>query len=331
VRRALDRIRPSLVVLAELELWPNFIGLARRLGCAIAVINGRMSPRSLRGYRRIRPFMAWLLKKIDLLAVQNQDYAKRLLTLGAAAGRLHVTGSVKFDGVTTRRDNQKTKELGRLLGISRSRATAHGPRPSVPLVWVAGSTQEPEEEIVLGIYGRARQRFPGLRLILVPRHKERFDAVARLLERSGFPFVRRSRLIEPLANPDAIILLDTLGELSALWGLADLAFVGGSLTRRGGQNMIEPSGYGAAVTFGPHVWNFQDTADRLLECGGAIQAADAAELERETHRLLADAAARQHLGWAAQEFVQSQQGATDRTLALLDDLIRQRDPAVSAA
>ena len=320
VRRALQRIRPSVVVLAELELWPNFIALARRRGCRLAVINGRMSHRSYRGYRRIRRLMAQLLGRLDVLAVQNELYAKRLLDLGAPADRVAVTGSVKFDGASGERANPKTRALGELLGIARGQ-----------LVWVAGSTQAPEEQIVLDIYRRAKPVFPNLRLVLVPRHKERFAEVAALLAASGLPFVCRSRLTAPVEVPDAVVLLDTLGELGALWGLADVAFVGGSIHPRGGQNLIEPAAYGAAVIFGPHVWNFQDTADRLLEHGAAVQVADAAALERETLRLLRDAGARAALGNAARAFVQSQQGATDRTLDLLAPLFVSPGSSARAA
>ncbi len=323
VNRALRRIRPDLVVLAELEVWPNFIAAAKRRAIPVAVINGRMSPRSFRGYRRIRWFMSRLLSRIDLLAVQNEDYARRLLELGAPPKRTFVTGSVMYDGVRGDRENPRTRELGRLLAIGEQ-----------DLVWIAGSTQQPEEQIVLDIYRRAKPRFENLRLILVPRHKERFEEVAVLLERSGLPFVRRSRIMDghPVIRSSChpVILLDTLGELSSLWGLADLAFVGGSIHPRGGQNVIEPAAYGAAVTFGPHVWNFQETVDRLLERRAAVQVADAAELERETLRLLEDPAARLALGTAARAFVQSQQGATERTLDLLDQLMARTLDRIAA-
>jgi 3-deoxy-D-manno-octulosonic-acid transferase len=321
VRRALRRIRPDLVVLAELELWPNFIRAAKRRAVTAAVINGRMSPRSFRGYRRIRWFMKRLLRKIDLLAVQNDDYAKRLLELGAPPKRVFVTGSVKYDGVTGDRTNPKTRELAQLLAIGDQ-----------DLVWIAGSTQEPEEQIALDMYRKAKPRFENLRLIIVPRHKERFEEVAGILQRSGLPFIRRSQISHPvtLSSCHPVILLDTLGELGALWGLADVAFVGGSIHPRGGQNMIEPAAYGAAVTFGPHVWNFKETVDRLLEHRAAVQVNDAAELERETLRLLGDPAAQKALGEAARQFVQSQQGATERTLELLEGLVTANPEAQAA-
>jgi 3-deoxy-D-manno-octulosonic-acid transferase len=326
VRRALHRVRPSLVVLAECELWPNFLLAARHQGVPVAVINARMSPRSFGRYRRLGALARRLLTRVDLFAAQTAEYATHLRRLGAPAERVHVSGSVKYDGTSGDRGNPRTQELRRLLAIEPG-----------DLVIIAGSTQEPEEEVALSAFRRLRGEFPRLRLILVPRQKERFDDVAELLKRSGEPFVRRSELRSaggacPTAVGQAppadslnhhITLVDTIGELGALWGLADVAFVGGSLDgRRGGQNMIEPAAYGAAVLFGPHVWNFRDAAARLVAAGGAEQVADAAALEAAVRRLLGDPQRRAAMGSAARQFVREQQGATERTLALLDGLTR---------
>jgi 3-deoxy-D-manno-octulosonic-acid transferase len=308
VRRALRRVRPALVVLAEGELWPNFLLAARANGVPVAVINGRMSPRSCRRYRYGGGLVRRLLAGIDLIAAQTEEYAAGYRALGADPGRVHVTGSVKYDGAQADRGNPRTQELRRLLQITPDE-----------LVWIAGSTQDPEEEIALAIFGRLRSAYPNLRLLLVPRQKERFDEVAALLRRGGVAFARRSELAS--AARYAVVLVDTIGELGALWGLADVAFVGGSLDgRRGGQNMIEPAAYGAAVVFGPHVWNFRDTAARLVEAGGALQVRDGAELEAVVGGLLQDAAERARLGNAARGFVLRQHGATARTLDLLDRL-----------
>jgi 3-deoxy-D-manno-octulosonic-acid transferase len=193
------------------------------------------------------------------------------------------------------------------------------------LVWVAGSTQAPEEEFALDIYRRAVERCPNLRLIVVPRQKDRFDAVASLLERSGVPFVHRSALpLRSLTLParHSVILVDSIGELGAVWGLADIAFVGGSFDgQRGGQNMIEPAAYGAAVLFGPHTWNFKDTVARLKDNAAALECADAAALERAVLQLVGDPDLRMRLGQAAQRFVLSQQGATEKTLQALDAVL----------
>ncbi len=307
VRRALRRVRPSLVVLAEGELWPNFLLAAEKAGVPVAVINARLSPRSFGRYRRLGGLSRRLLAKVALFAAQTPEYATHLRLLGAPAERVHVTGSVKYDGTSADRGNPKTEALRRLLGVEAG-----------DLVLIAGSTQQPEEEIALDLFRRLRGEFPRLRLILVPRQKDRFEEVAGLLKRSGEPFMRRSEL----GTRQHITLVDTIGELGALWGLADVAFVGGSLDgKRGGQNMIEPAAYGAAVLFGPHVWNFRDAAARLIACGAAEQVADAAALERAVRRLLADQGERARWGAAARHFVREQQGATERTLALLDGLL----------
>lgn len=310
VERTLTAIRPSLVVLAESELWPNFLLAARRLAVPVAVVNGRMSPRSLSRYKLVSPLVRWLFATPELLCVQTDEYAAGVLSLGGVPGRVVVTGNVKYDGALTDRGNPRTAALRELLGVRDG-----------DLVWIAGSTQAPEEEIVLNVYRRARERHANLRLFLVPRHRDRFDEVARLIERAGLTFVRRSQLSGQEQAGD-VVLVDSTGELSALWGLAAVAFVGGSLDgKRGGQNMIEPAAFGAAVTFGPHVWNFKDPVARLCEVGGACQVRDARELEQTTLRLLADAAERKAVGAAARAFVLVQQGATRRTLDRLDGLL----------
>ncbi len=320
VRRALAVVQPRLVVLAEAEVWPNFLLEANRRGVPVAVVNARMSPRSLARYRRLRPLVRRLFERVTRFAVQNEDYAAGFRELGVPAERIHVTGSVKYDGAESDRNNARTRELRRLFAVSER-----------DLVLVAGSTQAPEEEVALHIYQRARERHPNLRLILVPRQKDRFDDVAELLRRSGLPFVRRSTLTST-AERGTILLVDTIGELGAVWGLADVAFVGGSLDgRRGGQNMIEPAAYGAAVVFGPHVWNFRETVAHLLAAGGAVQVADASALETAVNRLLADVDERRRLGEAARQLVRRQQGATARTVALLDPLLAPLAPLARSA
>jgi 3-deoxy-D-manno-octulosonic-acid transferase len=314
-------VRPDLIVLAEAELWPNFLFAAKAMNIPVAVINGRLSPRTANRYRRLR-WLAWpMLRCVDLFAVQTEEYAEHFRRLGVSADEVHVTGSVKFDGVRLERDRD-VESMAQLLGIQPDER-----------VWVCGSTQAPEEEIALDIYQRAKGIFPALRLILVPRQRERFDEVARLLQARGVPFLRRSEINHPVipSSRHPVILLDTIGELSAVWGLAAVAFVGGSLDgRRGGQNMIEPAAFGAAVCFGPHVWNFRDIAENLVKCGGAVRVRDAAELETAVRRFLADADERRRSGAAARQFVLAQQGATRLTMDALDALLRQRPVPLAA-
>lgn len=319
VQRALRQVRPSLVVLAESELWPNFLLAAKKQGVPVAIINGRMSPRSLRRFRRLRWLVRPLFASVDLIVAQTREYAAGYVELGAAPDRVKAIGNVKYDGVQSDRANPRTQELRRLLNIQDGE-----------LIWIAGSTQAPEEEIALELFRRLQADHPNLRLLLVPRQRDRFDEVAALLQRSGFAFVRRSEIKTEAHCP--ITLIDTIGELGALWGLADIAFVGGSLDgKRGGQNMIEPAAYGAAVVFGPYVWNFREDATRLVEEGGAIQIQDEVELEAIVRQLLGDVVKRQQLGEAARRLVLQQQGGTERTLDLIDNLLPHPEAKEHAA
>jgi 3-deoxy-D-manno-octulosonic-acid transferase len=319
IKRALRRVRPNVVVLAESELWPNFLTTAKRQGAVIAVINGRMSPRSLRRYQKLGSLARRMWSKLDLVAAQTEEYGRGFKALGA--NHVHVTGSVKYDGASGDRDNPHTRKLRELLNVDDN-----------DLVLIAGSTQNPEEQIVLDIFRRLHTLHPGLRLFLVPRHKDRFDEVAGIVRRNGLAFVRRSNITSPLTDRNAVVLMDTIGELGALWGLGHVAFVGGSLDgQRGGQNMIEPAAYGAAVIFGPHVWNFKETATRLLKHQAAVQVQDALGLDEQIRTLLADTSRRTAMGEAARLFIQSQQGATERTLMLLDDILTPLNPKARAA
>ncbi len=312
VGRAIIRLKPSLIVLAESELWPNFLAVAARRGVPVAVVNGRMSPRSYARLSRVAGVARWLLyRHVKLLAMQSDDYAARLKLLGVDAAKVVVTGSVKYDGAAADRDTPKAGELRRLLAL-----------PDGVLVLVAGSTHAPEESLLLEVFRQLRERFPTLRLVLVPRHPDRFEAVAALVAGSGFDWRRRSQIVTHLDGTPAVVLLDTIGELGAAWGLATVGFTGGSLDgKRGGQSMIEPAGYGVPVAFGPHVWNFRDAARSLVEVGGAVTVRDAGELTEVLGRWLGDEAARVAAGAAARAFVVAQQGATARTLDALDRLL----------
>ncbi len=303
VRNAIARLKPSAIVLVELELWPNLVLTASRLGIPLALINGRVSEKSFRGYCRIRRLVARLLRCFDLLAIQNNEYADRLWALGAPSERLHITGSIKFDGVQVDRANSKTAELRQFFGLR-----------SDEKIFIAGSTQAPEESLALDTWQSLRSEFPNLRLILVPRHKERFEEVAALVTSRGLPLQRRSN---PASTAGDVLLLDTLGELGACWGLADIAFVGGSLTQRGGQNMLEPAAYGAAVLFGPNTWNFRDIVEQLLARDAARVVRTADELTAMVRDFLQHPAAADELGSRAKAFVATQQGAASRTVDLL--------------
>ena len=309
VRRAMRALRPDLLVLSELELWPNLIAAAKEHGAKVAVINGRLSEKSFRGYRRVRWLLSLVLPQIDAIAVQNEEYSARFLALGATPSAVIVTGSVKFDGARTDRGAPETQRLARLAGIQRE-----------DIVFLAGSTQESEESLALDVFQRLADEFPKLKLILVPRHLERFGDVAALLNQRGLPWQRRSEL--PGAGKGArVLLVDAVGELGHWWGTAEIAFVGGSLTRRGGQNMIEPAGYGAAISFGPNTWNFRDVVAMFLRRDAAVVVRDSHELEFFVRRCLSDPAFATNLGQRAQALVLEQQGAADRTIRLLEELV----------
>jgi 3-deoxy-D-manno-octulosonic-acid transferase len=329
VRAAIRRVRPSLLVLAELELWPNLIAAARQYGAGVAIINGRLSDHSFPRYRRIRPLVSRVLRQIDLIAAQNAESAERFCVLGAPADRVHVTGSLKYDGAQTDRENPRTTALRELAQFAEN-----------DIVFLAGSTQEPEEQFAIDIFRRLSPIHPRLRLVLVPRHPERFDAVGKLLDASGLFWARRSQLTNSISQFSRdrapwrshgrgrqqlpILLVDTVGELGAWWGTAQIAFVGGSFGSRGGQNMIEPAAYGAAVSFGPNTWNFRDIVTNLLAADAAVVVDDGQALEAFVSRCLSDLQFAATLGERAQAFVWSQLGATNRTAALLENLLQTR-------
>lgn len=326
VRRAMRRIRPAMLILAELELWPNLIAAAKEQGAAVAIINGRLSDNSFRGYRRLRWLVAPVLRQVDLIAAQDEITADRFRALGAKMASVHVTGSLKYDGAETNRDNPRTTTLRELTGITRE-----------DTVWLVGSTQDPEERIAVEIYSRVIERFPQLRLVIVPRHPERFDEVATMLDASDVEWQRRSEFSNPpppsagegLGEGNAfhwkwrVLLVDTVGELGAWWGVATIGFVGGSFGSRGGQNMIEPAAYGVATSFGPNTRNFRDIVAALLSADAAVVVNNERELEQFVERCLGDPAYAKAIGTLAQEFVATQLGATVRTVDQLDQLLPQ--------
>ena len=317
-RAAIRRVRPDVLVLAELELWPNLIWAAKRFGAKVALINGRLSDHSARGYRRIRPLVARLLGEIDVLAVQNDEYAARFRRLGAPEASMNVTGSMKYDGAETDRQNAATEQLRRLAGFEDQ-----------DVVFLAGSTQEPEEALALDVYRQLKDRWPQLRLILVPRHPDRFSAVARLLDQSGLAWRRRTQFSGPDVSPSVedsssdarVLLVDVVGELGSWWGTAQIAFVGGSMGDRGGQNMIEPAAFGVAVCFGPNTRNFRDVVQTMLAKEAAVVVSGGDGLSRFVGRCLKEPDYRAALGRRAQSLVAGQLGATQETFRLLERLI----------
>ncbi len=314
VRRSLLRVRPDMLVLAELELWPNLIAMAARGGTKVAVINGRISDRSFKQYRAVSFFLRPILQKLALIAASDETAAGYFRRLGADPARLHVTGSIKFDGAQTDRRNPKTLDLARLAGIRLDRTDG----APADIVFLAGSTQDPEEAMALDAFRAWSEKFPELKLILVPRHPERFESVAELLDKSGLPWLRRSGITETPSSPGTrILLVDTIGELGAWWGASQIAFVGGSIGKRGGQNMLEPAAYGAAVSFGPNTKNFREISQQMLRAEAALVVRSPEELTAFVGRCLNRPQWRAELGDRARRLVIAQRGACSKTAALL--------------
>ncbi len=310
---ALRRVRPAAVLLVELEYWPNFLFCAARRGVPVAVVNGRISERSYRGYRRIRgllpPFEA-----IDRFCMQDDSYRQRLLGLGVDAARVFVSGNMKYDSVAIGREPARASELRQwLAGDGQS-------------VLVCGSTHGVEDRLLLQVRTRVETRLGRrVRLVLVPRHPERAAGVCEEILAAGSTCARWSEMGKALRalSADAVVLVDTIGHLESFYGACDVAFVGGSLVPRGGQNMLEPAALGRPVVFGPHTTNFRNDVELLLGAGGAIQVGSADGLANVLVTLLTDPAAAQALGQRAVALIARNQGATARTLELLDPILQR--------
>jgi len=306
VNRAFNQVRPSLLVLGELELWPHLLAAADRRGIPVLIANARMSERSFRGYARIGPLVRRMLRRVTTVSARATEDAERFTALGARDVR--VTGSMKFDGVRGDRDAPEVQQLRSLAGIG-----------SRDVIFLAGSTQAPEEQLAGEAFLALRGAHPSLRLVIVPRHVERTADVAATLDRLGLRWQARSRLETDGPDPTArVLLVDTTGELAWWWGTATVAFVGGSLDgSRGGQNMIEPAAYGAAVSFGPHTRNFRNEVARLLQADAAVVVENGPGLTAFLGRCLGDRAWAAALGARATALVAGERGSTAATARLI--------------
>ncbi len=303
VRRFLDRVRPELAVVMETELWPNlFAGCARR-NVPVVIANARLSPRSMTGYRRVRPLVRETLRNIRLIAAQGKADAGRFISLGASPEQVEVTGSVKFDQQIPSGLVEKAALLRRQLGEERP-------------VWIAASTHQGEDEQILDAFQRLQRGYPDCLLILVPRHPERFDRVAELCRQRGFSVVRRTEGVSCQQDTD-IFLGDTLGELLLFYAASDVAFVGGSLVPTGGHNMLEPAALEKPVITGPHLFNFSEIASAMEEAGAAYRVDSAAQLAALLERLLSDPQQRDRMGSKGGQLVERNRGALQNLLVLL--------------
>lgn len=309
IRPYLRALRPDLVVLAETEFWPNFLRLVRESGARTAVVNARISDRSRPNYRRFHWALRRILANVDLFLAQTDEDARRLQSIGADPGRLKVTGNLKFD-LTLGTPPPIVERLRRSLD------QGDGP------VLVCGSTVEDEEPLLLKAFENVLVAHTRAVMILAPRHPERFDAVAILLRKMGVQFWRRSSWNSE-ALGGGVLLVDSIGELAALYGLADIAFVGGSLVPKGGHNIIEPAQHGVAIVVGNHTENFRDIVG-LFQSRDAVRIVGPAELPLTLMELLVNDSERAALGERAAETMRSQTGATRRTVEALEKLIIDR-------
>lgn len=301
IRRVLWMINPRMLVLTECEFWPNLIRLGKARGIPVLLINGRMSDRSFKGYHRYRRLFTPLLRMVDHLCVQGPQDQARYLALGAAPERVQSTGSAKYDVAL-----KDPGEPGKAAAILASAKMQVG-----ELILLGGSTWPGEEEILLKYYVQAKTRFPGLKLVLVPRHAERRDEVLALLERSGLGYVQRSK---GGAQEAGVLLVDTTGELKHLYTAATVIFIGKSLTQHGGQNIIEPAVCGKPVVVGPNMENFADIVREFKAAEALIQVGTESELCATLDQLLVDGARRASFGNRAAELVARNRGSIQATV-----------------
>ena len=304
-RRAMVALAPDLLVLEYTEIWPNLLRAAKAFGASVVLTNGRFSPAHLGQYRLLFGAIGNPLADVDLLLMREEDEAERALQLGAAPGRVFVTGNTKFDALVSQPPSADPG-LREALGLTEGEPA-----------WVCGSTHEGEEELLLEVFLRLRRDFPALRLVIAPRYIDRAARVQVLAEQAGLESGLRSR---GTGRGRAVVVLDTIGELPQVYGLASLVFVGGSFTSRGGQNILEPAGQGRPVLFGPHMDNFRDSVQVLVGRGG-IQVNDALHLYKVMHELLTRPDKLSELGALAATAVRQVSGASARNVDAMAELL----------
>ena len=302
VRRFLARTAPRAVIVLETELWPNLIHACAERSIPLVFVNARLSKRSAAGYRRFRRLFAPALARVTAVAAQTREDADRLVATGVHADRVVVTGNTKLDVAVPAAVRESGQLLRHRIGASRR-------------VWIAASTHEGEERLVLSAMSRVREEVEGCCLILVPRHVERASRVAALVRRLGFSVSLRTQGFEESAD---VLLGDTMGELPIFYAASDLAFVGGSLVDIGGHNLVEPAGLGIPALAGPYTRNFADLAASLQAVGAVRVVHGTEDLAAAVVELLQDPSRRHQLGEQGREFVQANRGARDRTLTVIE-------------
>jgi 3-deoxy-D-manno-octulosonic-acid transferase len=314
IHRAFSNIRPAICLLMELEVWPNFVRTAKRLNIPVVVVNGRISDRSFPKYRRVKLLVRHIFRKVNLVLAQTDEYAQRFGEIGA--GNVIVTSSLKYDTAQITDNVEGTDILAAQLNISSER------------IWVAGGTGPDEEKIILDVFSHIKQtnKFEDLRLVIVPRKPERFDEVARLIEESGFDFIRYSSIKNTdvrCEQKPSVILGDTMGDLRKFYCLAALIFVGRSLVPMGGSDMIEATALGKCTMFGPHTFNFRQTVEVLLANNGAIQVNDGDKLLHTLKKCLLEPDYALEIARNGQDVIKKNQGATAKSIEQIEKLIKQ--------
>lgn len=315
MKRAFDNLHPDIILLMELEVWPNLVAVAEQRKVPVVVVNGRISDKSFPKYLKIRKLLAPMFRKVSLVLAQTQEYASRFIALGCNPERVIVTSSLKYDTAQTE---------GVVAGAER---LAEQIRLGTDRLWTLGGTGPGEEQIALEVFARLKKEasFEDLRLAIVPRKPERFNEVANLIEQSGFTFIRYSRLKEHNGIADIkpmIILGDTMGDLKRFYGLSTLVFVGRSLCPLGGSDMMEPVALGKCTMFGPHTFNFRQTVEVLLAGNGALEVQDAEQLYDITRKCLTNPDFAAAIAAAGQKIIRQNQGATQKSVRAILSLIQ---------
>lgn len=326
VKKVIDKIRPSLFILAEAEIWPNLISYLYKKNIPVLIVNGRISDASFRGYSLIRFIIRPILNKITLFCVQAERDAQRLIYLGVSRDKIHITGNMKFD-IADYMDFKKTcLPAGRDYTDYRLKLGLG----TTEKLFIAASTHKGEEEIILGTYQKLLAEFGNLQVLIAPRHPERTPDIEKIVIKYGFRPFRTSRLNEPRTRnqePRTIFILDAIGQLMSYYGACDIAFVGGSLVKKiGGHNILEPAFLDKPVIFGPHMFNFRDIAGLFLKNQAAILVHNQEELKESIKYLLCHAEKIDSLTKAAGEVIRQNQGATQRNLKLIE-LLHGRVPS----
>jgi len=316
VKRAVSYISPVMLIIAETELWPNLISVNSDKNIPVVLVNGRISDESFGRYNIIRFMLKPVLSKIRLLCMQTDTEKERIVSLGADPLRMKVTGNMKFDSSMpqTLADGNATI-LASILNLGEGHQ-----------LLVAGSTHPGEEEIIISAYSGIRKRFSGLKLLIAPRHIERTPEIERIVMANGFVGLRVSELIRlgqasKNSRSNEIFILDTIGQLKDCYSLAELVFVGGSLVKKGGQNIIEPAALAKPVLFGPHTFNFRNITKLLLKEEAAVMIRDKVSFEDSCLRLLESSSLRSKIGIKAKEIVEMNRGASDSTMEAIDETV----------